>query len=193
MEEQKLDSKYSYLAIYLFTIPCWNWSLWLQTTYSLSYSFMSQKSDVSQFSSVTQSCLTLCNPMDCSTPGFPVHHQLLELAQTYVHWVSDFIQPSHPLMSSSLSAFNLSQHQGLFQWVALRIRWPKYWSFSFSISPSNEYSGLMPLGLTGWISLQSKGLSRVFSNTTVQKHQFFGIQFSLWPNSHIHIQLLKKP
>ena len=68
----------------------------------------------------------------------------------------------------------------------LHIRWPKYWSFSFSISPSNEYSGLISLGLTGLISLQSKGLSKVFSSTTVQKHQFFGAQFSLWSNSHIH-------
>ena len=68
-------------------------------------------------SSVTQSCLTLCDPMDCSTTGLPVHHQLPELAQTHVHWVGDAIQPSHPLSSPSLPAFNLSQHQGLFQWV----------------------------------------------------------------------------
>ena len=68
-----------------------------------------------QFSSVTQSCLTLCNPLDCSAPGFPVHHQLLELAQTHVHRVSDAIQPSYPLSSPSPPAFNLSQHQGLFQ------------------------------------------------------------------------------
>ena len=73
-------------------------------------------SDSVQFSSVTQSCLTLWDPMDCSTPGFPVH-QLLELTQTHVHWVSDAIQPSHPLSSPSPPAFNLSQHQGLFQWV----------------------------------------------------------------------------
>ena len=70
-----------------------------------------------QFSSVAQSCLTLCDPMDCSMPGFPVHQQLPELAQTYVHWVGDAIQPSHPLSSPSPPAFNLSQHQGLFQWV----------------------------------------------------------------------------
>ena len=76
---------------------------------------------------------------------------------------------------------------------ALRIRWPKYWRFSFSISPSNEYSGFISLGLTGLISLQSKGLSRVFSNTTVQKHQFFGAQPSLWSNAHIHTWLLEKP
>ena len=69
---------------------------------------------------------------------------------------------------------------------ALCIRWPKYWSFSFSISPSNEYSVLFPLGLTGWISLAFKGLSRVFSNTIVQKHQFFSYQLSLWSNSHIY-------
>ena len=71
-----------------------------------------------QFSSVAQSCLTLCHPMNCSTPGFPVHHQLLELAHTHVHQVNDAIQPSHPLSSPSPPAFNLSQHQGLFQWVS---------------------------------------------------------------------------
>ena len=72
---------------------------------------------VPQFSSVAQSCPTLCDPVDCTTPGFPVHHQLPELAQTHVHWVGDAIQPSHPLSSPS-PAFNLSQHQGLFQWVS---------------------------------------------------------------------------
>ena len=76
---------------------------------------------------------------------------------------------------------------------ALHIRWPKYWSFSFSISPSNEYSGLIPLRLTGLISLQSKGLSRVFSTTTIQKHQLFSTQPSLWSNSPIHTRLLEKP
>ena len=71
-----------------------------------------------RFSSVTQSCPTLCNPMDCSMPGLPVHHQLLGFTQTHVHWVGDAIQPSHPLLSPSSPAFNLSQHQGLFQWVS---------------------------------------------------------------------------
>ena len=75
----------------------------------------------------------------------------------------------------------------------LCMRWPKYWSFSFSIRPSNEHPGLIPLGWTGWISLQSKGLSRVFSNTTVQKHQFFGAQLSSQSNSHIHTWPLEKP
>ena len=89
--------------------------------------------------SVAQSCLTLCDPTDCSTSGFPVHHQLLELTQTHVHWVSDVIQPSHPLLSPSPPAFNLSQHQDLFKSISSS---HQYWSFSFSISPSNEYSGL---------------------------------------------------
>ena len=81
--------------------------------------------------------------MDCSKPGFPVHHQLPELAQTHVYRVGDAIQPSHPLSSPSPPTFNASQHQGLFQWSALHIRWPKYWGFSFSISPPSEYSGLI--------------------------------------------------
>ena len=97
-----------------------------------------------QFISVAQSCPTLCDPMDCSTSGFPVHYQLPELAQTNVHRVGDAIQPFHSLSSPSPPAFDLSQHQGLFQWPdCLLIRWPKYWSFSFSISPFNKYSGLI--------------------------------------------------
>ena len=94
-------------------------------------------------SSVTQSSPTLCDPMDCSRPGLPVHRQLLEFTQTHVHWVSDAIQLSHPLSSPSPPAFSLPQHRGLFKWVRSRIRWPKYWRFSFSISPSSEYSGLI--------------------------------------------------
>ena len=76
-------------------------------------------------------------------PGLPVHHQLLEFTQTHVHWVGDAIQPSHPLSSSSAPDFNLSQHQGLFQWISSSHQWPKYWSFSLSISPSNEFLGLI--------------------------------------------------
>ena len=94
--------------------------------------------------SVAKSCLILCDPMDCSTPGFPVLHYLLGFAEIHVHWVSDAIQPSHPLSPPS-PVLNLSQHQSLFQWVSSFHRWPKYWSFSFSISPSNEYSGLICL------------------------------------------------
>ena len=104
-----------------------------------------------QFSSVTQSCLTLCYPMDGSTPGLPVHHQLLELAQTHVHWVGDAIQPSHPLSSPSL-AFNLSSIRVFSNESGLRTRWPKYWSFSLSTSPSNEYSGLISFRMD-WFDL----------------------------------------
>ena len=92
---------------------------------------------------VTQSRLILCDPMDCSMSDSPVLHHLPELAQIHVHRVGDVIQPSHSLSSHSPPACNLTQHQGLFQWVVSSLRWPKYWSFSFSISPSNEYSGLI--------------------------------------------------
>ena len=95
------------------------------------------------FSHWVSSYLTRCDPTDYSTPGFLALHHLPEFAQTHVHWVSDDSQPSYPLSSPSLPAFSLSQHQGLFQWVVFHIRWPKYWSFSFSISPSNEYSRLI--------------------------------------------------
>ena len=144
--------------------------------------------------SVTQSCLTLCNPMDCSMPGLPVHHQLLEFTQTHVHWVGDAIQPSHPLWSPSPPAFNLSEHQGLFKWVSSLHQVAKRLEFQLQHQsfPMN-IQDWSPLGLTGWISLQSKGLSRVFSNTTVQKHQFFTAQLSLQSNSHIPIWLLEKP
>ena len=144
--------------------------------------------------SVTQLCLTLWDPMDCSTPSFPVLHHLPELAQTYGHWVSDAIQPSCPLSSPSLLAFNLSQHQSLFQmsWLFASGGQSIGASASASVLPMN-IQDLFPLGLTGWISLQSKGLPRVFSNTTVQKHQFFGAQPSLWSNSHFHTWLLEKP
>ena len=126
---------------------------------------------ITQLSSVAQLCLTLCDPMDFSTPGFPVHHQLPDPTRTHVHRLSEAIQPSHPLSSPSLPTFNLPQHQGLFQWVVLHIRWPKYWSFSFSISPSNEYSGLTSFRMDGLIgSPCSPRDSRVFSSTTVQKH-----------------------
>ena len=109
-----------------------------------------------QFSSVTQLCLTLCDPMNLDMPGLPVHHQLLEFIYTHFHWVGDAIQPSHPLSSPSHPAFNLSQYQGLFKWVSSLLRWPKYWSFSFNISPSNEHSRLISCRKTGWMSLQSK-------------------------------------
>ena len=150
--------------------------------------------ECSQFSSVTQSCSTLCDPMDCSTPGFPVHHQLLELTQTHVHQVSDAIQPSDPLSSPS-SAFNLSQHQGLSQWVSSSCEVAKVLELQLQHQSFQWIfrTDWFLLGLTGLISFHSKGLSRVFSNTTVQNCQFFGAQLSLWSNSHIHTWLLEKP
>ena len=133
-----------------------------------------------QFSSVTQSCPTLRDPMDCSTPGFPVHHQLPELTQTHNHWVGDAIQPSHHLSFLSPPAFSLSQHPGSFQMSQFFASGGQSIgvSASASVFPMN-IQNWFPLGWTSWISLQSKGLSRVFSNTTVQKHQFFGAELSL--------------
>ena len=131
-----------------------------------------------QFSSV-QSCPILCNLMDCSTTGLPVHHQLPEFTQTHIHRVGDAIQSSHPLSSSSPPTSIFPSIRAFSNESALHNRRPKYWSFSFNISPSNEHSGLVPLGWTGWISLQTEGLSRVFSNTIVEMHQFFSTQLSL--------------
>ena len=96
-----------------------------------------------QFSSVAQSCLTLCNPVNCSTPGCPVHHQHPEFTQTHVHWVGDAIQPFYLLLSPSLPAFNLLSIRVFSNESPLCIRWPKYWSFIFNISPSNEHPGLI--------------------------------------------------
>ena len=90
--------------------------------------------------------------MNCSTPGLSVHHQLPESTQTHVHWVADDIEPSHPLSSPSPPALNLSKHQGLFKWVSSSHQWLKYWSFSFSISPSSEYSGLISFRMD-WLEL----------------------------------------
>ena len=105
-----------------------------------------------KFRSDTQLCLTLHDLMDCNMPGFSVHHQLPELAQTHVYRVGDAIQPSYPLSFPSPPAFNLSQHQGLLNESVVHIRWPNYWSFSFSISPSNEHSGLISFRM-GWFDL----------------------------------------
>ena len=147
-----------------------------------------------QFSSVTQSCPTLWDPMDCSIPGLPVYHQLPEFTQIHVHWISVYMPSSHLILCCPLLQPSIFPSIRVFSNESvLHIRWPKYWSFSFSISPSNKYSGLISLGWPGWISLQSKGLSRVFSNTTLQKHQFFGAQLSLQSKSHIHTWLLEKP
>ena len=133
---------------------------------------------------VSQSGPTLCDPMRCSTSGVPVLHHLPELVQTHVHWVSDTIQPSHPLSSPS-PAFNLSHHLDLFQWVSSLHQGARVLELQLQHS-SFLWIFRVPLELTGLISLQSKGLSTAFSNITVQKHQFFGTQHYLWSNSYIH-------
>ena len=137
-----------------------------------------------QFSSVAQSCPTTCDPMNCSTPGLPVHHQLPEFTQTHVHRVGDAIQPSSVISFSScpqsLQASGSLQMSQFFASGGQSIGV----SASALALPMNIQDS-SPLGWTGWISLQSKGLSRVFSNTTVQKHQFFGAQLSSQSDSHI--------
>ena len=131
-----------------------------------------------QFRSVTQLCPTLWDPMDCSMSGLPLYYQLPEFTQTHVLWVSDATQPSHPLSSPLLLPPSIFPSIRVFSnESALHIRWPKYWSFSFNISPSNEHLGLSPLGWSGWISLQAKGLSRVFSNTAVQSINSLALSF----------------
>ena len=105
-------------------------------------------------SSVPQSCPTVCKPMDCSTPGFPVHHQFLELTQTHVHLISDAIQPSHPLSSPFLLPSIFLSIRVFSNESVLHIRWPKYWSLSFSISSSNEHSGLISFRMD-WLDLLS--------------------------------------
>ena len=154
----------------------------------LSYFFLSV-----QFTSVAQLCPTLCDPMNRSMPGPPVHHQLPEITQTHINRVSDAIQPSQPLLSPSPPAPNPSQCQSfpvsqLFAWGGQS---PGVSALA-SFLPKNTQDW-SPSEWTGWISLQAKGLLRVFSNTTVQKHQFFSAQPSSQSNSHIHTWLLEKP
>ena len=147
-----------------------------------------------QFSSVAQLCTTLCDPMNHSAPGFPVHHQLPGFTQTHVHWVGDAIQPisssvvpfsSCPQSPPASESFPMSQ---LLAWGGQSTGVSALASF-----PPKKSQGWSPSEWTGWISLQSKGLSRVFSNTTVQKHQFFGAQLSSQSNSHIYTWPLEKP
>ena len=129
-----------------------------------------------KFSSVTQLCLTFCDCMDCCTPGFPVHHQLPKLAQTHVHRVGNAIQPSHPLSSPSPPTFNLSQHEGLFQWISSSQQGDKVLEISFSISPSNEYSGLISFRIDWFDLLAVQGtLKSVLqhSKTLILPHSAF--------------------
>ena len=122
-------------------------------------------------------------------PDFPVPYHLLEFAQVHARWIGDGIQPSHPLSASFSSVFNLSQHQGLSNESAIHIRWPKYWSFSFSISPFEEYLGLISFKVDWFDLLGAQGLSRVFYSTTVQKHQFFSTLPSLLSVQLLHVYM----
>ena len=136
--------------------------------------------------SVTTSCPTLCNPMDCSTSGSSVLHHILEFVQILVYWVSDTNQPSHPLSPHLLLLPSIFPSIRVFSnESALCIRWPKYWNFS--MSPSNENSGLIFFKID-WLDLLAvKRLPRGFSSTTDWKHQIFSTQPSLWSSSHIHM------
>ena len=137
-----------------------------------------------QFSSGAQSCLTLCNPMNCSRPGLPVHHQLPEFTQTHVHRVSDAIQPSHPLSSLLLLSSIFPSIRVFSKESVLCIRWPKCWSFSFSISPSNEHSGLISFRMD-WLDILTvqgtlKSLLQHHSSkvSILQRSAFFIVQLS---------------
>ena len=145
-----------------------------------------------QFSSVAQSCQTLCDPMNRCTRGLPVHHQLPESLRLMC--IESAMPSSHLILCRHLlllppipPSIRVFSNESTLPW-----RWPKYWTFSFSNSSSNETQHWSPLGWTAWISLESKGLSRVFSNTTVQKHQFFHAQLSSQSNSYIHTWPLEK-
>ena len=158
-----------------------------------SSSHLIHPSQSPQIRSVAQSCPTLCNPMNHSTPGLPVYHQLLEFTQTHVHRVSDAIQPSHPLLSPSPPAFNLSQHQGLFKSVSSSHRWPKYWRFSFKISPSNEHPGPISFRMD-WLDLLTvQGTLKSLLQLHSSKYQSFCAQLSSQSNSHIHTWPQEKP
>ena len=131
--------------------PFFEISLHSSKLLSLLWLFPSFLVMVVQFSSVVQLCPALCDPMDCSTPGLPVHHQLPEFTQTHIHWVSDAIQLSHLLSCPSPPTFNLSIRVFSDE-SALHIRWPKYWSLSFNISPTNEHPGLISFRMD-WLDL----------------------------------------
>ena len=187
-----LDRGYSVLCTVLFLEPFFmfdiisKWKGFSQVNFTRKIGICMFNSHSVQFSSVAQSYLTLFDPMNCSMPGFPVHHQLLESTQTQVHRVGD-VDPfySCPQSLPASGSFPMSQ---LFAWGGQNIGV----SASASGLPMNTQDW-SPLGWTDWIYLQSKGLSRVFSKTTVQKHQFFNTQLSLQSNSHIYTWPLEKP
>ena len=146
------------------------------------------------FSSVAQACPTLCDPMDCSTPGLPVHRQLPELAQTHVHRVGDAIQPSHPLSFPSPPDFSLSHHQGIFQWVSSSHQVAKVLELQLNISPSNEYSGLISFRINWFDLLAVQGTLSLLQHHSSKHthHSSLALSPSLWFNSHICTWLVEK-
>ena len=147
---------------------------------------------VVQFRSVTKSCPTLCDPMNCSTPGLPVHHQLPESTQTHVHWVGDAIQPSHPLSSSSSPALNLSQHQGLFQWVSFSHQVAKVLEFQPQHQSFQWHPGLISFRMD-WLDLLAvQGTLKSLLQHHHSKASILWHQLSLWSNSHMHTWLPEK-
>ena len=144
-------------------------------------------------SSVPQSCLTLYNPMNHSTPGLPVYHQLPEFTQTHVHWVGDAMQPSHPLSSPSPLPPIPPSIRVFSSELTLHMRWPKYWSFSFSISPSNEHPRLISFRIN-WLDLLAvQGTLKSLLQHHSSKASYFSTQLSSPSNSHIHTWPLEKP
>ena len=158
---------------------------------SISWGELSQSLIMSAFSSVQSlSCVQLCDPMNRSTPGLPVHHQLPEFTQT----LESVMPSSHLILCRPLLLPSIPPNISLFQWVNSLREVAKVLGVSALVSLlSMNTQDWSALGWTGWISLQPKGLSRVFSNTTVQKYQFFGAQLSSQSNSHIHTWPLEKP
>ena len=138
-------------------------------------------------------CPTLCDPMDCSTPGFPVLHYLLEFAQTHVHWIDDAIQSTHPLSPTSTPALNLPSIRVFSNESARHIRLPKYWNFSFSISPTNEYSGLISFKIDWFDLLSLQGCLKSLLQHHNLKASILWCSAFLWSNSYIHTWPLEKP
>ena len=146
---------------------------------------------LNQFSSVIQLCLTFCDPMNFSTPGFPVHHQFLEFAQTHVHWVGDATQLSHPLSLLSSPALSLSQHQGLFQWIGSSYQVAKV--LELQHQSSNEYSGLISFNIDWFDLLAIQGTLKNLLQHHSSKASILRCSASSQWNSHIHTWPLEKP
>ena len=187
-----LTAEFTKFALQRVRVPKQTWELWVRSSILwLWVGWEKGNCEKSCCCSVAQSCPTLCNPMGCCTPGFLVLHHLPELVQTHVQWVSDAILSCVIPFSSCLLFFPASGFFPISQLFTLGGQSIGA-SASASVFPIT-IQGWFLLGLTGLISLQSNELSRVFCRTTIQKHQFFGTQPSLWPNSHICTWLLKKP